>query len=387
MEHGYKTLILVDNSASVSIGNREIVKETLKYLIKNAPGTYDFALATYTGQTELLVNYGSAKEDYLDAVDKITYVEKVTCLPDVVMHTVDDWRDADFAMRSILVFTDGLGTGSDTYPIEEVYFRLNESAYPLYVIGLSQQTNEMPLRTAASMARISHGAFFPTDFEDSEAEVERKLSEQVFAAMQKAIERAEKEEEEERVMVAEDETAAETAAVSEEYEQPENLATYEEEISAGSLTRAEHGAILYGALGTGVLAVILLLLVLIRYLGRSKRKQAEPDVESRVSRIREITLEDLNDPMRFFHMPASERIVIGSDRAEADVTIDHDEDVSDRHCEIAKHGERYFIRDLKSDTGTILNGEKLLSETELHSADVIMVGRAKLMIRMLYAQQ
>ena len=138
MEYGYKTLILVDNSATVSGGNRDIIKATLKYLIRNAPEEDDFALATFTEQTELLVDYGSERQAYLDAIEKITYVEKTTCLPDVVMNTLMQWREADFAMRNILVFTDGLGADSQVYPIEEVYFKLNESGYPLYVIGLSQ---------------------------------------------------------------------------------------------------------------------------------------------------------------------------------------------------------------------------------------------------------
>ena len=88
LEYGCKTLILVDNSASVSAANREITKETLKYLIRNAPEGSDFALATFTEQTELLVNYGSEEEAYLEAVDKIGYPEKSTCLTDVVMSTL-----------------------------------------------------------------------------------------------------------------------------------------------------------------------------------------------------------------------------------------------------------------------------------------------------------
>ena len=139
---GYKTLILVDNSASVSTANRAIVKETLKYLISHAPEEYDFALATFTGQTELLVDYGSDKDAYMVAADKISYVEKAASLPDVLMHTIEEWQDADFAMRSILVFTDGISVASETYPVEEVYFRLNESGYPLYVVGLCTQANK-----------------------------------------------------------------------------------------------------------------------------------------------------------------------------------------------------------------------------------------------------
>ncbi|MBO4901931.1 MAG: FHA domain-containing protein [Lachnospiraceae bacterium] len=384
MEYGYKTLILIDNSASVSMGNREIVKETLKYLIRHGMSENDFALATYTGQTELLVGYGSAQEDYLDAIEKIVYVEKDTCLPDVLMHTLTEWRDADFAMRSILVFTDGLGAESQTYPVEEVYFRLNESGYPLYVVGLTQQTNQMQLNRAASMARISHGKYFPTDFEDSEAEVERKLTEQILSAMQEAR-REDADAGAAETAAGENQPAEEEAAadpLTEEYEQEENLAAYAEEVSAGTLTKTGQGTVLFGAIAAGITAVILLLLMLIRYLGRKHVSETAGVPGSREPEVREITLEDLNDPMRFFHMPILRSIVIGKNRREADVCIEHDEDVSDRHCELLRRDEKCFLRDLASEKGTYLNGERIYREMELHSADVITVGRAKLMVKL-----
>ena len=387
MEYGYKTLILVDNSASVSMGNREIAKETLKYLIKNAPEQDTFALATFTGQTKLLVDFGSAKEAYLDAIDKITYVEKETCLTDVVMRTLTDWREADFAMRNILVFTDGLGAESAIYPIEEVYFKLNESGYPLYVIGLSQQTNEPALRQAASMARISHGTYLSTEFEDSEAEVEKKLTERLLQAMEEKRGLPGKEDLYEKET---QESESEAQGVSaqdidtEEYASGEYLGANEEEVAAKTLIRDSHDATLFLTMGAGLLCVMLLLFFVIRYFGKRGAKSSSQLTEAPERDMGELTLEDLNDPARYFHLQKISRIVIGSNRQEADIALESDADVAPRHCEIERRLGRFFIRDLRTQTGTLLNGERLLYETQLHPADVITIGRSKLLVRMPY---
>lgn len=387
MEYGYKTLILVDNSASVSMGNREIAKETLKYLIKNAPEQDSFALATFTGQTELLVDFGSAREAYLDAIDKITYIEKETCLPDVVMRTLTDWREADFAMRNIVVFTDGLGAESETYPIEEVYFKLNESGYPLYVIGLSQQTNEMVLRRAASMARISHGAYFSTEFEDSEAEVEKKLTDRLLAAMEEkrnVYAKEEAYEKETQESLSEGQNISEQDITTEKYAAGEYLGANEEAVAAKTLIRDGHDVVLFLSMGIGLFSVMLVLFFVIRYFGKKNAKNTSHAAEMPSQDSGELTLEDLNDPARYFHLQKISRIVIGSSRQESDIALEADADVAPRHCEIERRLGRFFIRDLRTPSGTLLNGERLLYETQLHPADVITIGRSKLLVRMPY---
>lgn len=387
LEFGCKTLILVDNSASVSAANREITKETLKYLIRNAPEGSDFALATFTEQTELLVNYGSEEEAYLDAVDKIGYPEKSTCLTDVVMSTLNEWREADFAMRNILVFTNGLGSESATYPVEEAYFMLNECGYPMYVVGLEQQNNEFGLKRFASMARISHGAFFSTEFEDSEAEVEKKLTEKILHAMEERQKAEEtKHAEEIQQSVPEEVSAEYEDAVTEEYDAGEYYGTYEEKADAKILKKSGEDAVLYLALGAGLLSVILLLLLLVRFFGRKNSTQhsvCDPEDEGDGKRI-QVTLEDINNPARFYILPEQNRVVIGANRRLSDIVIEDDPDVSDRHCEILRRRGELFLNDPEAEGKTFLNGERLYFETRLQPSDVITLGRAKLMVKMPY---
>lgn len=400
MEYQSKTLVLIDNSASTSMGNRKIAIETLKYLFRNAPVGESFALATYSGQTELLVDYDREIADYLDAVERIAYTEKETCLSDVVMRTVEEWEKADYAMRNILVITDGLGRESGVYPIEEVYFKLNEADYPLYAILLVQETNEAALNRVASMARISHGAAFFSEFEGSDAEVERQLGERVFAKMEeKKTAAGVRSEATESGTESEFETAAEEnrdAAFAQgapmqgsddtvtEYDSEMYYARVQQEGNVRTLQRDEVLSAcrpLFLILGVMVFATAVILL-LGKYSKRSQ-KRAEPVQRLLPEKsLTEITLEDLNNPMQYFRLPPMEKIVLGSSREDADVALDYDDEIAGKQCEISLHCGKYYLRELSGKCSTYLNGQRVFQETELHSSDVISVGRAKLLIRM-----
>ena len=399
MEYGYKTLILIDNSSSVTPGNREIVKETLKYLIKNSPEGDEYALATYSNQTELLVDYGAKSEEYMQAIDKITYTDKVTCLSDVLMDTVISWKESDFAMRNIILFTDGQMNESETYPIEEVYFTLNENGFPLYVVGLNQQTNQGLLKNVAALARISHGEIFYSDFEDSEADVEIKLTEKLLKAMneKRSITEGTNNEEEETVsseIVSE--VGEEEGVYKEDYESDVYAAEYQNEILEESLVKGETAGSDYMPLYV-IGGVIVAAFILIIAFGKIKRRSRSDRANTydgicdslnggrrflSVVKTGEMTLEDMNNPMMYFKLPPFEHITLGSSRTEADIAINNDEGIESRHCEINYHFGKYYVRDLKTMAGTYLNGERLNNETELRSSDVISLGHAKLMVKL-----
>jgi pSer/pThr/pTyr-binding forkhead associated (FHA) protein len=71
----------------------------------------------------------------------------------------------------------------------------------------------------------------------------------------------------------------------------------------------------------------------------------------------------------------AEKLVIG--RKGADLAL-QDQAVSRRHCEIEKRGEAWFVKDLDSKNGTLVNGRKV-KDQRLHHLDEIKVGNARLL--------
>lgn len=52
-----------------------------------------------------------------------------------------------------------------------------------------------------------------------------------------------------------------------------------------------------------------------------------------------------------------------------------DKGISREHCVISRSGKRYFIKDLGSTNGTFVNDQRVTSETELRSGNVLRIGR------------
>lgn len=77
--------------------------------------------------------------------------------------------------------------------------------------------------------------------------------------------------------------------------------------------------------------------------------------------------------------PFGDSIVLGSS-AECDVLLD-EAGVSPRHAEIRLiNGQSLLLKDLGSETGTLLNGERV-TETQLGSGDEIRIGTCRMMLQ------
>ena len=82
---------------------------------------------------------------------------------------------------------------------------------------------------------------------------------------------------------------------------------------------------------------------------------------------------ELNGSKHRFELE-KEKILIGRS-SEADLGFD-DEKMSRKHCVIILKGGNYFVQDLKSTNGTVLNDQCLKEETclRLHNEDELRIG-------------
>jgi hypothetical protein len=55
-----------------------------------------------------------------------------------------------------------------------------------------------------------------------------------------------------------------------------------------------------------------------------------------------------------------------------------DADVSRKHAEIVRRGDRYVLRDMNTPNGTFLNGERIRGEVSLAHGDELRLGRTTL---------
>ncbi|MBF0553862.1 MAG: VWA domain-containing protein [Nitrospirae bacterium] len=73
-------------------------------------------------------------------------------------------------------------------------------------------------------------------------------------------------------------------------------------------------------------------------------------------------------------------IVMGRNRAYCAVTIADDIEISGVHCEISRSGGKFYIKDLGSTNGTLVNGVSLMSVQKIDDGDTITLGQTELRV-------
>ena len=91
-----------------------------------------------------------------------------------------------------------------------------------------------------------------------------------------------------------------------------------------------------------------------------------------------IILTDIHSPGRNFRVPFNRDVIIGRSKTACQIILDYDQSVSGRHCEIYTMGSKLMIKDLQSSNGTFINGNRIFSDTELVSGNIITLGRLEM---------
>jgi len=474
-----QTLVLIDNSLSVSKANREITKLTLQYLFKHSNEGRSYCFTSFSHEMDYVENYTDDYTALEDMASRLEYENKETSITDVVSSVLDKWEKSDFACRDILIFTDGMEEKSLYYEKEELYYLLEHCSYPVYIVCLDQKDNESKYKNLSVITRLSGGELFHTEFEDSEAEVERKLSEQIQKSMDSyAASHWE---------VYEKDSADEECEENGKSKEPEDEEIDESEIPENEITSVtnieEMGdfafsgvgdeenviyemtkedtfgtpmsyAIIGGAFFIVLCAIGLSLCLVIRHKKNLEREDEEyrriiqeklredrgdisinsyysgtgsdygenkgykqekrsrssgnggnysgkyrigetvalvnrePEEEDYSTRLlfsdsgcSDITFEDANDPSKYFRISPKGRIILGRARSKCDLAFEYDDSVSSRHCELYMRDGNWYVRDLDSSNGTMLNGDKVFTESSISSGDMLQIGSLMLIVR------
>lgn len=439
----YKTLIIIDDSDTVSTLNREIIKETLKYVIINEDDVCKIGITTVSNNGQLIVDFDDTKETKIRAVDNISYVENKESVKDVLMNTILTYKENDFAERDIVIISDGHAT-TDSYTAEELYFELSSGQYPVYALLCEQDTEETDLRELSSIARIGGGKIFHTKSENDESSEEIKLGDQILTVLSEKHE-SESGDSEEILM--------DEAGTEYEIEVDSDLLNDDEIQSQDYLGEADYASDdIYDAENNSEsviyerdndknsdFKVLLIPVGLIIFLGiviyfagqRNRKKKVKEQEEELINTIKnsinkknegaihyaeretqdrtlydtrclneeqidddggtrllyqavegvDITLEDRADPTKYFRGLIRDRIIIGRSPKFCDIPLTYDDSVSQRHCELFLRENDVYIRDLSSSNGTYVNGQKVYQEIKLNSGDIIKIGQLSLFIQ------
>ena len=406
-----QTLVLVDNDATVSDVNQKIVKTTLKYLFYHKKEDRTFCLNTYEHDILSEEDYNDDVNDLVCEVDNLEFTPKDSNLCDTISEVIGRWKTSDFACRDILVFSDGIEGAATGHEKEEMYYLLENSGYPVYVVMLSQENNAAERKSLSAIATTSGGKLFETDFKGSDAGIDRQLTEMIFSAMDEYALVHWKEYEEEDEDQAESETSEEivTDNTTESADAMEESEPVQEIGESGKVIyEYDESRGFFESRGALVLAAVLILAgLIVGILGGfilMKRRRAEYDAGPHPKRG-----DDEEEYFEDFELNGVETVMLGGDsggtrlldtngklvtltdcessrayrivlcgsmsvgRGGCDVTITGDDALSKRHCELYEDEGEVYVKDLASSNGTKVNGVRI-SAIKLKNDDRLTIG-------------
>ena len=115
------------------------------------------------------------------------------------------------------------------------------------------------------------------------------------------------------------------------------------------------------------------------------RIKKDPDDTHRIwtgeTRTHTLYLTDVKNPGQTFQAPMKDSVIIGRNAKEADIVLDYDRSVSGRHCRIRERDGKFYVEDLQSSNGSLLNGIRLLEEMEIYSGSILTLGRVEMKVQ------
>ena len=441
LDRPMRTLVMLDNSLSISEKNRGKTAQILQNLIADRMNGEEISIATFGDTLNVLTDYTDDYTALKQAIDSITYQNQVTYLTDVLYELISErytGRTEDIYER-IIIIADGVDNESLGYTKEELYSLLEKYPVPVYTIGCINKKNNGELENMFALSRMTSAEYFLLDEIEDPLSVEEVLkgdrdivrvvitpSKGMMDGSKKTV----------RITAPDDVTLTveavmpQVVAVSEgpsetiTEENSETLANQPESVTVEAETQAvatgveepgkSHAAFPFVVmvLAAVIVAVLVVCIVLLtrkqkkdtkdRFevideddLKRAQRAVTDADEKTVMVDTQDekrgntviimnqnstcqIVLTDIHSPVKTFRVPLSGSVVVGFKQDVCDIVLDYDRSVSRRHCEITVNGNKFYIKDLQSANGTFINGNRILAETEIFSGDVLKLGRLEL---------
>lgn len=426
-----QTLILVDSDDSVSILNQKIVRATLKYMFDNSYKPRAYCLTTYGHTIDENEIYITDSQILTELAEQIEFVHKDSNLTDVLCSVLTKWREADFACRDIVVFTDGIEQECVNYAREELFYLIESTDYPIYIVDLVQEGNEYVRKDLSAIATTSGGKLFYSEFEGDDAGIDRQIADGIFSKMDQYEKdnwsmygEVHDEDNKDEDNLVEDSQVVESQIIEDEVilqdDYTDNQMMEENEGIIYESSGVESETVdLWILAGSIILCIALIITGLLTglVLMKNRRKHAAKDnaatsrmikqnredvffkcqeeTEGEVTRIigeesgentrllsddsLGVEFVNVDEKGNNINMRIVESCILGR-KAECCDYVIADDAVSKRHCEIIKSDYGLFIKDLESANGVYINGKKI-SKCTIANGDIVTIGRTKYTVK------
>lgn len=428
-----RTIVMIDNSISITQENREKIADFLQNLIADRDAKEEIAITVFSEDVTWLTEYTSDYSTLKQAVDGIEYQDQETYLTDVLYDLISTTylQDEEDVYRRIIVVSDGVDNKSLGYTKEELYSLLKENPYPIYSIGCVNGKNNEQLENMFALSRMTSAQSFLMDDVENTLDITDTLkadrdivkldiipASEAMDGSRKTVRISYTDQGSAVTLSTEVTMPQQTQAAAEPEPEPE----VEEEPPAEpqppapqeetNSDNSRKTAVLIAVFCFVVLAAVVIIIVLIVLKKKRKKAQFEPIDDNILQELERgfepsdertelvqtnvpnddertymiwnnrntyhVVLTDIHSMAKTFQVPLERSVTIGRRQGMCDIVLDYEKSVSGKHCEISVRDGKFYLKDLQSANGTYVNGSKVLSETEIFSGNVIKLGRLEM---------
>ncbi len=421
------TLILIDNSLSISKDYRPVITELATNISANHLSNETITIATFSDRINYLVEKSNDYTAIKSAIDGIEFQNQDTYLTACLYNVFNELSDnPDGVFHRIIVISDGASEEEIGYTMQEVKDLIKKTQYPIYSFGCSTKNNKSALENMFSLSRQTNGKSWMMDdiqsvmdpvkeiaIDNDIARISLTLPDEVLDGSEKGVRLSmniggatitsdtsmNMPFSEGKPIIEETtvhETVAETQETTEETTEDSNSGN-EEEVNV-------YAYLLYIA---GAFFGILIIAGAIVFIVSRKKKNEERDrvvptpdgagtfgsglepsysmEDERTvmvddsygmqgdrtamflsdSPVKTLILEDISNPLRRYEVPLTGKITVGrSQNGDCQLVID-EKSVSHKHCEISEVNGDLCVNDLGSRNGTIVNGSRIVGQVNV----------------------
>lgn len=171
-----QTLIFLDNSLSITEGNRGKIKEFLNTYLDEKYQNDEVSLYLFGEEAKPVIENSADGEEVKQALETVEYTDQNSWLIDAV-YDVLKTHENDAVYTRVMIISDGVDEKTIGYTKEEFADLLGSTGVPMYAVGCVYKQNQNALEQFFALSRKTVGATFLLDDISDENDIAAKLLE------------------------------------------------------------------------------------------------------------------------------------------------------------------------------------------------------------------
>lgn len=422
------TLIMIDNSLSISEKNREKQKEVLKNIVRNHQEHERFSVVTFAEKITSEINFSEDYEGHLKAIENIGYVDQDTYIIDAIYEAVEkimDERGNNY--KRIVIISDGVDDNKTGFTKDELIRLLEKKRCPIHSVASLWKKSEGGVENMFEISRTTNSKYFLLDDYENVEEISQQLTDDykayaISCTLPEGVMDGGKKQVKAMLKNVNGETEVEAEIVMPFIQingkqkvspSPKPLKTSKEDKEKQD-TNDLYIKYIFACIG-GIAVVGSVSITVTLFLLKKKKKQEisfeylkeksssyiseeEEDGDETIliprkkqededetvimwkdNRTVVLKITNVNKPEQVLTRALMGELILGRKR-ECDLTFDQEKTVSGTHCKLSLENGKVYVEDLGSSNKTWINCREVLQREEVHSGDQIKMGALELRI-------